>query len=176
MTRKRDRIFAGLGAALFLLSAVGLTALIIIDANSKTNSAATPTTADTCVDNGTEATLPVPEVYTTGAATTELQKTDLEVGTGKEAKSGDCLAVKYYGTLASDGTHFDDNFTQTTGFAFRLGTGGVIPGWDQGLVGLKEGGTRRLVIPAALAYGETGQGSIPPNADLVFVVKLLRIQ
>jgi len=76
----------------------------------------------------------------------------------------------------STGAKFDENFTQPTGFEFIVGNGNVIPGWDQGLLGMKAGGTRRLVIPSQLAYGSTGSGStIPPNSDLVFVVKLLRI-
>jgi peptidylprolyl isomerase len=84
--------------------------------------------------------------------------------------------MKYYGTLATNGTKFDENFTDTTAFAFTLGQGQVIEGWDKGLVGMKAGGMRRLVIPAAEAYGSQAQGSIPANSDLVFVVKLLRIQ
>jgi len=85
--------------------------------------------------------------------------------------------MKYYGTLASDGTMFDENYTKPEGFAFRLGSGQVIKGWDQGLGGMKVGGERRLVIPAALGYGEAGSPpKIPANADLVFVVKLERIQ
>jgi FKBP-type peptidyl-prolyl cis-trans isomerase len=84
--------------------------------------------------------------------------------------------MKYYGTLAADGTLFDENYTKPSGFAFTLGSGQVIKGWDQGLVGMKVGGERRLVIPAALGYGEAGSPpKIPANADLVFVVKLLRI-
>ena len=69
--------------------------------------------------------------------------------------------MKYYGTLASDGTMFDENFTKKTLFQFQLGQGQVIPGWDQGLVGMKVGETRRLVIPSSLAYGPQAQGSIP---------------
>ena len=93
------------------------------------------------------------------------------------AKVGDCLVVKYYGTLASNGTKFDEDFTDTTALAFTLGQGQVIPGWDQGLVGMKVGGTRRLAIPAAQAYGsQSPTAAIPANSDLVFVVKLLRIQ
>ena len=84
--------------------------------------------------------------------------------------------MKYYGTLASDGTLFDENYTKDTSFSFKLGAGQVIQGWDKGLLGMKVGGERRLVIPSELAYGESGQGAIPANADLVFVVKLLRIQ
>jgi FKBP-type peptidyl-prolyl cis-trans isomerase len=85
--------------------------------------------------------------------------------------------MKYYGTLATTGVKFDENYTEATAFAFTLGGGQVIEGWDKGLVGMKVGGTRRLVIPAAQAYGsQSPSAAIPANSDLVFEVKLLRIQ
>lgn len=136
-------------------------------------------TAMTCMTdpNKTEEVLPAPEVYKSEGDVTKLEKTDLEEGTGQAAQAGDCLVVKYYGTLASNGTLFDESFTQPTAFAFELGSGSVIPGWDQGVVGMKEGGVRRLVIPSELAYGEQSPSeAIPANSDLVFVVKLLRIE
>ncbi len=173
-TRLRDRIFAAFGAVLFLGSACAVTALYITSSNN--NNTTNQTSQQTCADSQTEQQLPVPEVYKPTEPVTSLQSTDLTVGTGATAKSGDCLVMKYYGTLASDGTKFDENFTDTTAFAFTLGQGQVITGWDQGLVGMKVGGTRRLVIPAADGYGAQAQGSIPANSDLVFVVKLLRIQ
>lgn len=180
MTRLRDRIFAGFGAVLFFVTACALTVFVIIDFNKGSNNSAAnktnTTTAAACSSDKTETPLPVPEVYKTTAAVESLQVTDLEAGTGKTAKDGDCLVMKYYGTLAADGTKFDENFTTTSGFAFTLGAGSVIQGWEKGLVGMKEGGTRRLVIPASMGYGATGAGSIPANADLVFVVKMLRIQ
>ncbi|MBL8121712.1 FKBP-type peptidyl-prolyl cis-trans isomerase [Candidatus Saccharibacteria bacterium] len=130
-----------------------------------------------CEAKSTEEVLPQPEAFIAEGTATELQKTDLSQGDGAEAKNGDCLVMKYYGTLASDGTMFDENYTTAIGFAFTLGSGQVIQGWDQGLVGMKVGGERRLVIPANLGYGEAGSPpKIPANADLVFVVKLLRIQ
>lgn len=177
MARMRERLFAGFGALLFLASACALTIFVLLGSGS--GSAPTPpaTPAQTCTDNQTETPLPVPAVYKPAGAVTALQTTDLQPGSGQAAKKGDCLVMKYYGTLASSGTKFDENFTTTSGFAFTLGQGQVIPGWDQGLVGMKVGGTRRLVIPAALAYGANGSPpAIPANADLVFVVKLLRIQ
>ena len=78
--------------------------------------------------------------------------------------------------LQTLGDEFDENFTTDGGLVFKVGTGNVIPGWDQGVPGMKVGGTRRLVIPSDLAYGENGSGSIPANADLVFVVKVLEIK
>jgi peptidylprolyl isomerase len=174
-TRLRERIFAGFGAVLFLASACALTVYVIVQGNSSSTNTNT-SSQTTCADNSSEDKLPVPDIYKPDGAASSLQTTDLEQGSGAAAKSGDCLVVKYYGTLASDGTRFDDNYTTDQGFAFTLGQGQVIQGWDQGLVGMKAGGTRRLVIPASLGYGDQASGSIPANSDLVFVVKLLRIQ
>lgn len=107
-----------------------------------------------------------------------FSQTDLRVGTGAEAVSGSRLTVHYAGWLFS--TTAADNkgslFGTSVGsspFAFTLGAGAVIRGWDQGLVGMKVGGVRRLVVPPELAYGSTGYGPIPPNANLVFEVELL---
>jgi FKBP-type peptidyl-prolyl cis-trans isomerase len=99
--------------------------------------------------------------------------TDLVVGTGAEAVVGDTLTVNYTGWLA-DGTQFDTSYGKQP-FVFRLGAGQVIKGWDQGLVGTKVGGQRRLIIPPSLAYGSTGSGPIPGNATLKFDVELVSI-
>lgn len=176
MTRMRERVFAGLGAVLFFFCAIAATILTVRSASSSNTDATSQQTAQACTDNRTEPAEAVPDIYKPGAAVTELQKTDLAAGSGPAAKDGDCLVVKYYGTLASNGMKFDENFTTTEGFAFTLGQGQVIQGWDQGLVGMKAGGIRRLVIPASLGYGDQASGDIPANSDLVFVVKLLRIQ
>jgi peptidylprolyl isomerase len=175
MARLRDRNFAGKGAFLFLGSASALTIFVIMNPGADSTAPKT-SQQQTCTDTQTEPSLPVPDIYKPDGAVTDLQKTDLSEGSGPAAKAGDCLIMKYYGTLASDGTKFDENFTDTTAFAFKLGQGAVIQGWDQGVPGMKAGGMRRLVIPAALGYGDQGQGSIPANSDLVFVIKLLRIQ
>lgn len=108
---------------------------------------------------------------------TQLLVNDEVVGTGAVALSGDTITVKYVGSL-TDGTIFDASANHgTTGFSFTLGAGQVIKGWDQGLVGMKEGGKRALIIPAALAYGDQAVGSvIPANATLIFEVELVRVQ
>lgn len=176
MARMRERVFAGMGAFLFILS-LGITAYAIIQSSRDNSNSEKAATQQACTtDTQTEHAEPVPDIYKPDGPVTQLQKTDLQVGNGPTAKAGDCLVVKYYGTLASDGTKFDENFTNTSAFEFTLGQGRVIAGWDQGVPGMKVGGTRRLVIPAALGYGDQAQGSIPANSDLVFVVKLLRIQ
>lgn len=180
MATKGERLFAWVGVGVVVLSTAALSAAVIIE-QIITNQSATSATADTssslaCADNLTEPKLNVPAKFTVSAPVTNLQVIDLAKGSGPAAKTGDCLVVKYYGTLASKGLIFDENFTSAHGFAFRLGQGDVIKGWDDGLVGIQTGGTRRLVIPAALAYGNQSSGSIPANSDLVFVVKLLRIE
>lgn len=176
-TRLRDRVFAGFGAALFLLTSLAFTAYAVMQTGSNSQTDTTTTDTSACgASQAVAAALPAPEVVKYPEKVTELQKIEIEQGTGAAAKDGDCLQMKYYGTLATDGTMFDENFTKETAFEFKLGSGQVIQGWDQGLAGMKEGGTRRLVIPAALAYGAQGAGTIPANADLVFVVKLVKIK
>ena len=100
---------------------------------------------------------------------------DLVVGKGQEAKPGDNVSVHYVGTL-TDGKEFDQSRKRGQPFTFPLGQGRVIKGWDQGVVGMKVGGKRKLTIPPSLAYGDRGAGSIPPNSTLVFEVELLEIK
>jgi len=181
MTRKRDRFFALFGALLFLVTASFFTIVVIIQAvgnhnKPKDNTSQTQQQDKTATCPETSVSAPAeaaPAAYKPTSTVTTTQTTELSAGTGATVKSGDCLQVKYYGTLAKDGTMFDENYDKDTGFQFVLGQQQVITGWDKGLVGTKVGGTYRLVIPAAQAYGSAGQGSIPPNADLVFVVKVL---
>jgi len=112
------------------------------------------------------------------SAMTKLSKAlyiqDVVAGTGAAAASGHFIAVTYTGWLAN-GTQFDSNVGKDS-LRFPLGQGVVIAGWDQGLVGMRVGGKRRLVIGSALAYGTQGFGSIPSNSTLVFDVQLLTAQ
>lgn len=107
----------------------------------------------------------------------QLQVTDEVVGTGTTAQAGDTVTVNYVGTL-TDGTQFDASANHgNQGFTFKLGAGQVIPGWDQGIAGMKVGGKRKLVIPPSLAYGNQAIGNIiPANSTLVFEVELLNVQ
>ena len=105
-----------------------------------------------------------------------LQYEELKEGNGEAAKTGDSVEVHYTGWL-TDGTKFDSSLDRRQPFAFPLGAGRVIKGWDEGVAGMKVGGKRKLVIPAALGYGARGAaGVIPPNAELTFEVELLRIR
>jgi len=105
----------------------------------------------------------------------ELQMTDVAVGTGDEAVAGKTVDVHYTGTFP-DGKVFDSSKTRGRPFSFKLGAGQVVQGWDQGVAGMKVGGTRKLVIPPELGYGARGAGgAIPPNAVLHFEVELLKV-
>ena len=100
---------------------------------------------------------------------------ELTVGNGIEAGAGKYVFVHYTGWL-TDGSKFDSSRDRRQPFSFLLGRGQVIAGWDEGVAGMKVGGKRQLIIPADLGYGETGGGSIPPNATLIFEVELLDVQ
>jgi protein-disulfide isomerase len=100
---------------------------------------------------------------------------DIATGSGREVKAGDKLKVHYVGTL-TDGTEFDASAKRGQPFAFTVGTGMVIKGWDQGLIGMKVGGKRKLTIPPDLAYGDRGVGTIPPKSTLHFEVELVAIE
>ncbi len=100
---------------------------------------------------------------------------DTVMGTGAEAVAGKKISVHYTGTL-EDGTKFDSSLDRGTPFEFTLGAGEVIVGWDRGLVGMKVGGTRVLIIPSELAYGDRQIGPIPPNSTLLFTVQLLGVE
>ncbi len=109
------------------------------------------------------------------AASPGLVSKDLAVGNGAAVKSGDKVKVHYVGTL-TDGTEFDSSRPRGTPFEFEVGKGRVIKGWDQGLIGMKVGGKRKLTIPPDLAYGDRGAGGkIPPKSTLVFEIELLEI-
>ena len=97
---------------------------------------------------------------------------DLLVGDGAPAVAGDTLTVHYIGTL-DNGQVFDDSYLRGEPYTFRLGAGAVIQGWDLGLVGIRVGGKRRLIIPPELAYGSQGRSPIPPNATLHFDIELV---
>ncbi|MGX4642226.1 FKBP-type peptidyl-prolyl cis-trans isomerase [Massilia sp. SYSU DXS3249] len=115
------------------------------------------------------------------AAAPQVQKIDTVVGKGKEAVAGKTVTVHYSGWLYAPkapkgrGAQFDTS-AGSEPFTFPLGAGAVIPGWDQGVAGMKVGGKRTLIIPSTLGYGARGAGPIPPNANLIFDVELLDVK
>ncbi len=135
---------------------------------SKSNSTSTTTTSSTSATTTTagagEVTMP-----------SGLKYVDLKVGDGTVAESGMTASVHYTGWL-TDGTKFDSSLDRGQPFAFKLGAGQVIRGWDEGVKGMRVGGKRKLTIPPDLGYGSAGAGGlIPPNATLVFDVELVEV-
>lgn len=114
---------------------------------------------------------------TPGPAPTELQYFDIVEGKGDEAVTGSQVTVKYVGAFYDSGKEFDSSWSRGPDetLPFGICQEGVIPGFAVGPSGMKEGGRRQIIIPGALAYGEAGQGDIPPNAPLVFVVDLVEV-
>jgi peptidylprolyl isomerase len=112
-----------------------------------------------------------------GPASKKLKIRDIVEGTGAEAKAGDVVTADYVGVLYKNGKQFDASWDRGQPINFQLGVGQVIPGWDQGIEGMKVGGRRELTIPPDLAYGTEGSPPvIPPNAPLIFVVDLRAVE
>ncbi|PYC77175.1 peptidyl-prolyl cis-trans isomerase [Streptomyces tateyamensis] len=118
-----------------------------------------------------------PEIdFPEGKAPAELEITDLEVGTGEEAKPGQVVEVHYVGVTFETGEEFDASWNRGSTFKFPLGGGRVIKGWDQGVAGMKVGGRRKLVIPPHLGYGnQSPTPAIPAGSTLIFVVDLIGV-
>ncbi|MCF3100752.1 FKBP-type peptidyl-prolyl cis-trans isomerase [Streptomyces roseoverticillatus] len=119
-----------------------------------------------------------PEIdFPEGPAPTELEITEVWEGDGAVAKAGDFVKVHYVGVAFSTGEEFDASWNRGNPLEFKLGAGQVIPGWDQGIQGMKVGGRRKLVIPAHLAYGDRGAGGgvIAPGETLIFVCDLIAV-
>jgi peptidylprolyl isomerase len=118
-----------------------------------------------------------PNVELPGAAPADLEIVDIALGDGEEARPGHNVTVHYVGVALSSGKEFDSSWSRREPFAFALGRGQVIAGWDRGVAGMRVGGRRQLNIPAHLGYGSRGAGgAIKPNETLVFVVDLLGVR
>jgi peptidylprolyl isomerase len=137
----------------------------------------TPTTATTASVKPPPQLAKEPSVTVpSGPAPSHLVVKDLITGTGKTATNGSTITVNYVGVLYKTGKQFDASWNRHQTFTTALSNGQVIPGWVQGIQGMKVGGRRELIIPPSLGYGSSGQGStIPPNSTLVFVVDLLSV-
>ena len=168
---------------IFLLLPVGGVYLLMSEQSSVSDVLSfqvTPTPENTLGPNAllkiTPSLIPTSTVIAqTTKMSDELMIEDLKVGEGAEVKAGDTIKINYVGSL-TDGTKFDSSYDRGQPLETKIGVGMVIPGWDQGVVGMRVGGKRRLSIPSRLAYGEQGvAGAIPPNATLIFEVELVEI-
>jgi peptidylprolyl isomerase len=136
---------------------------------STTSSATVPTPTSGALSK--EPAVPVEK----GTPPKKLVTKDLITGTGATAKSGSTVTVNYVGALYKNGKVFDASWKRNQTFTTQLSTSAVIPGWVQGIQGMKVGGRRVLIIPPSLGYGSTAQSGIPANSTLVFVVDLLKV-
>jgi len=114
-------------------------------------------------------------VVSAGSPPRRLTTDDIVRGRGRPVNKGDSVALQYVGIAFSTGVEFDSSWDTGQPYPFRVGAGDVIAGWDRGVVGMRKGGRRQLVIPPELAYGSTGFGPIGPNETLVFVVDLVSV-
>jgi FKBP-type peptidyl-prolyl cis-trans isomerase len=161
---------------------VGLTAFLFLSTNSMANNRYQPSDSDSSSGNSSfESRLkssPQDNLPTSTETLNELKTEVLLEGNTEDTrtvKEGDSITVNYVGWLASNGEVFDQSFSRgDSGFTFTVGSG-VIEGWSQGVVGMEIGEVRRLMIPAALAYGSSDNGPIPANSDLYFDVELIAI-
>ena len=160
----------------------GLAILLVATLGCQQNTGTTPTENSTSqTGTVTDTASPSRPPSTDASAPTRttasgLQIQDLQVGTGAEAVTGKQVSMHYTGTL-TDGTKFDSSLDRGTPYTLRLGAGEVIKGWDEGIVGMRVGGKRRLTIPPSLAYGAAGYPPvIPPNATLMFDLELMDVK
>ena len=169
--------------ATLAVAAVGLTACSSSPSATPATASTTPATA---VPTGpiAPATNPSPAgtfgikpavTVPTGSPPTQLQSTDLITGTGPAVKAGDSVTVQYVGVQWSNGQQFDASWNDGPGQPVSFSLNQVIPGWSRGMVDMKVGGRRELVIPPSLAYGAAGQPPVGPNATLIFIVDLYKI-
>ena len=159
---RRLVILAGFSAVLAVIVVV---VLVARGGDDDSSSSLTDTSAKPAVE--------VPE----GDPPAELVTEDLVTGEGAEAQAGDRVSVQYVGVLFETGEEFDSSWDSGQPFQFQIGGGEVIPGWDQGVAGMRVGGRRQLVIPPDLAYGPQGRPpTIGPNATLVFIVDLVSVE
>jgi peptidylprolyl isomerase len=161
----------------YTLSTTLITALaIIVMASACTKKSEESKTTETTTTT-TQAANPTGAAAGAAAntATAKVESVDSVVGKGAEAVNSKSVTVHYTGTL-KDGTKFDSSVDRKEPFTFTLGSGQVIKGWEQGIVGMKVGGKRKLTIPPELAYGANAVGAIPANSTLIFDVELLEVK
>jgi peptidylprolyl isomerase len=167
---RRRTLALGLACAALALAGCG--------GSDKENEATAPSSTATPAAPAATPAATKPEVKVPkGKLPKTLVKKDLVVGKGPEATAGKTVQVQYVGVSAVNGRQFDASWDRGEPFSFQLGAQQVIPGWDQGVAGMKVGGRRELIIPPKLAYGKQGSPpAIGPNETLVFVIDLLGVQ
>lgn len=169
-----QRIFIIVIVVVFFLTAVATTASVVYDAvrNKDNDSLTNQQTAETPKISTQEGKLEGTKLtgFTPIDTVAKLEVIDLVPGTGAEVAKGATVTAHYTGALAKDGTIFQSS--KDTGQTFTAPLANVIPGWQEGMVGMKVGGTRRIIIPAEQAYGAQATGNIPANSDLVFDIEL----
>jgi peptidylprolyl isomerase len=175
-------VFAGITGVGVMVILVGIVLISVLSGGDDDDAAvaevtptANPAPTLPAQTPGTPPAAPPPVTGETVTTASGLQYIDIAVGAGAMPATGDRLAVNYTGWLQSDNTMFDSSVDGDVPFDFVLGTQSVIAGWDEGVATMQKGGKRRLIIPPNLAYGEAGQGSIPPNATLIFDIDLVEI-
>ena len=164
--------------AFIILIIIGMGVLLAMTSNKKTGPVLTlpDNNLNPISQNQNQAATPTSPPAPTFAPVTELKIEDLKVGTGSAVASGSSVTVHYIGGL-TNGKVFDSSVPRKQPFAFKIGEGQVIKGWEEGLIGMKVGGIRRLHIPPQLGYGAQGAGGIiPPNATLIFEIQLLDVK
>ena len=188
--RMGQRVGAIILACVFLFSSVALTGFVIWQIKNDNSSTKTAAAAATAAQAAQDAAKKAAESKTNSSGGPKLEGTKLQgftpvdkvdalsstdpvVGTSAEVKASDTITAHYTGALAKDGTIFQSS--HDTGQPFTSPLSGLIKGWQQGIPGMKVGGTRRLLIPAELAYGSQSQSGIPANSDLVFDIELVSI-
>ncbi len=180
MFRKYELIGAGVSIACMAV------ALYLIQVETNLAISPQPSQSATLVESGaiivgngqdvtSERTAALEEAVDNSGNVKNMVIDDIKIGEGAEVKNDDTVSVHYIGTL-QDGTEFDNSNKRGTPFEFTVGDGQVIKGWEEGLVGMKVGGQRILVIPPEKAYGSNGIGPIPGNATLVFAIELLEVK
>lgn len=175
--RRRDRITALFFAVIFIGSSSILTVAIVIDNLTKKDETPATSQQATPPNNANKLQGTALKNFTPVASIATIQRIDEKPGNGTEVKTGDTVVADYTGALASTGVIFQSSLDAGQPATFAITPGGLIEGWVQKVPGMKVGGTSRLLIPAALAYGANppaGSG-IPPNADLVFDITIQSI-
>lgn len=169
----------GIAVALALVLIIVFFVLPSLSVFGTSTSSGAAASGTTTINNNikTAATTSMSDQINTTPQATQLIEQDEVIGTGATAVAGDTITVNYVGSL-TNGTVFDASADHgTSGFTFVLGAGSVIKGWDEGIVGMRVGGKRKLIIPASLAYGNQAIGNIiPANSTLIFEIELLKVK